>query len=78
MVAFVDEHRDEYGVEPMCSVLPIAPSTYYEHRARAEDPGRRPERQKRDDELRPEIQRVWNDNHAVYGARPCLPLFTGS
>jgi putative transposase len=67
MVTFVDEHRDEYGVEPICEVLPIAPSTYYERRARAEDPNRRPAREKRDAELRPQIQRVWNDNHAVYG-----------
>ena len=68
MVAFIDEHRDAYGVEPICDVLPIAPSTYYEHRARAEDPDRRPAREKRDEHLRPHIQRVWNDNHAVYGA----------
>jgi len=68
MVAFIDEHRDEYGVEPICDVLPIAPSTYYEHRARAEDPDRRPAREKRDEMLRPQIQRVWNENHAVYGA----------
>lgn len=68
MVAFVDEHRDVYGVEPICDVLPIAPSTYYAHRARAEDPGLRPAREKRDEQLRPQIQRVWNDNHAVYGA----------
>jgi len=68
MVAFIDEHRDDYGVEPICDVLPIAPSTYYEHRARAKDPERRPDREKRDEKLRPEIQRVWNDNHAVYGA----------
>jgi transposase InsO family protein len=68
MVAFIDEHRDAYGVEPICDVLPIAPSTYYEHRARAEDPDRRPAREKRDEQLRPEIQRVWNDNQAVYGA----------
>jgi transposase InsO family protein len=68
MVAFIDEHRDEYGVEPICDVLPIAPSTYYEHRARAEDPDRRPDREKRDEDLRPKIERVWNDNHAVYGA----------
>ncbi len=68
MVAFIDEHRDVYGVEPICGVLPIAPSTYYEHRARAEDPDRRPAREKRDEELRPHVQRVWNDNHAVYGA----------
>jgi transposase InsO family protein len=68
MMTFVDEHRDEYGVEPICDVLPIAPSTYYEHRARAEDPDRRPAREKRDEQLRPQIQRVWNENHAVYGA----------
>jgi putative transposase len=68
MVSFVDENRDEYGVEPICDVLPIAPSTYYEHRARVEEPDRRPAREKRDEELRPQIERVWNDNHAVYGA----------
>ena len=68
MVAFIDEHRNEYGVEPICSVLPIAPSTYYEHRARAQDPALRPARAKRDEELRPQVQRVWNENHAVYGA----------
>ena len=68
MVAFIDENRDEYGVEPICEVLPIAPSTYYEHRARAKDPERRPPREKRDERLRPQIQRVWNENHAVYGA----------
>ena len=67
MVAFIDEHRDAYGVEPICEVLSIAPSTYYEHQARAEDPDRRPAREKRDEQLRPQIQRVWNENHAVYG-----------
>ena len=65
---FIEEHRDEYGVEPICDVLPIAPSTYYEHRARSQDPAKRPDRAKRDEELRPEIQRVWDENHAVYGA----------
>jgi putative transposase len=67
MVAFIDEHRDVYGVEPMCSVLPIAPSTYYVHRDRAADPDCRPARARRDAELRPEVQRVWNDNFQVYG-----------
>jgi putative transposase len=67
MVAFIDEHRDVYGVEPMCSVLPIAPSTYYVHRERAADPDCRPARARRDAELRPEVQRVWNDNFQVYG-----------
>jgi transposase InsO family protein len=69
MVAFVDKHRDEYGVEPICDVLPIAPSTYYEHRSRAENPDLRPDREKRDEELRSKIERVWNDNYEVYGVR---------
>lgn len=68
MVAFIDEHRGTYGVEPICEVLPIAPSTYYEHRARALNPDKLPARAKRDAELRPKIQRIWNENHAVYGA----------
>jgi transposase InsO family protein len=68
MVAFIDEHRDAYGVEPICDVLPIAPSTYYAHRAVAMDPDKRSPRAKRDADLRPHIQRVWNDNFAVYGA----------
>jgi transposase InsO family protein len=68
MVAFIDEHRDAYGVEPICEVLPIAPSTYYACRAKADDPTKRSFRAKRDETLRPKIERVWNDNHAVYGA----------
>jgi transposase InsO family protein len=68
MVAFIDQHRDDYGVEPICDVLPIAPSTYYEHRDRVKNPDKRPDRAKRDDKLRDDIQRVWDDNHAVYGA----------
>ena len=66
---FIDEHRDEHGVEPICSVLPIAPSTYYEAKARERDPTRLPQRTVRDAELRTEIQRVWADNFCVYGAR---------
>ena len=58
MVALIDAHRDEYGVEPMCRELPIAPSTYYEHKARERDPGRLPERHRRDEELKPEILRM--------------------
>jgi putative transposase len=68
MVSFIDEHRDAYGVEPICRVLPIAPSTFYEHRARRRNPERRPERAKRDEELHVEIKRVWDENHGVYGA----------
>jgi transposase InsO family protein len=69
MVAFIDQHKDQYGVEPVCSVLPIAPSTYYEHAKRRRQPERRPARHKRDDELQSEIQRVYEDNQLVYGAK---------
>jgi len=69
MVAFIDEHRETYGVEPICSQLPIAPSVYYEHKARERDAARRPSRWLRDAELRKEIERVWKENFGVYGAR---------
>ena len=69
MVSFIDEHREEHGVEPICAQLPIAPSTYYEQKAREEDPSRLPARAVRDRELRPEIERVWKENMNVYGAR---------
>ena len=69
MVAFIDDHREEYGVEPICAVLPIAPSTYYAHKVREADPDLRPARAQRDEELRPEIQRVWQENFQVYGVR---------
>jgi len=69
MVAFVDEYRQKYGVEPICRVLPIAPSTYYEHKARQVDHSRVPPRVRRDAVLRDEIEQVWNDNFQVYGAR---------
>jgi putative transposase len=69
MVAFIDDHRSVYGVEPICSVLPIAPSTYYLHKAREADPSRLPARAQRDAELRPQIQRVWTENEEVYGAQ---------
>jgi transposase InsO family protein len=68
MVTFIDQHKGEYGVEPMCSVLPIAPATYYEHTRRKREPERRPARHKRDDELRTAIGRVYEDNYVVYGA----------
>jgi putative transposase len=48
MIAFIDDHRAAYGVEPICKVLPIAPSTYYAHAARRVDPGKRPARAQRD------------------------------
>ena len=68
-MAFIDEHRGEYGVEPICEVLPIAPSTYFEQRRRALQPETRPEREKQDERLRVLIRQVWTENHEVYGAR---------
>jgi transposase InsO family protein len=68
MIAFIEENRQEYGVEPICAVLPIAPATYYEHRARRLDPDRCPPRLRRDEKLKTEIERVWMMNFSVYGA----------
>jgi putative transposase len=69
MVAFIDAYRDDYGVEPICAQLPIAPSTYYEAKAREADPTRRPARAVRDGHLRTAITRVWHTNRRVYGVR---------
>ncbi len=69
MVAFIDQHRDAYGVEPICAVLPIAPSSYYRHKELQRHPERRSQRAKRDEALQVQISRVWHDNHGVYGAR---------
>ena len=69
MIAFIDDHRPVHGVEPICRVLPIAPSTYREHAARRRDPARWPARARRDEILRSEIRRVWEGNFRVYGVR---------
>jgi putative transposase len=69
MIAFIDTHRDAYGVEPICKVLPIAPSTYHAHAARRADPDRQPARMRRDAGLRREIRRVWEANFGAYGVR---------
>lgn len=69
MKTFIDNHRDAYGVEPICRVLPIAPSTYHEHAARNRNPSRRPARERRDGDLRGEIRRVFEANFGVYGVR---------
>lgn len=69
MIAFIDDHRCVHGVEPICRLLPIAPSTYFEHVARRHDPSKLPARAKRDAELCDEIQRVWEENFRVYGVR---------
>ena len=69
MIAFIDEHRAVHGVEPICKVLPIAPSTYHDHIAKRADPERLSARAKRDLVLKPEIERVFTENFEVYGAR---------
>jgi transposase InsO family protein len=69
MVEFIDRHRDAYGVESICAQLPLAPSLYYEHKAREADPTRLPPRLARDRVLAQEIRRVYEDNFRVYGAR---------
>ena len=69
MTSFIDAHRGQYGVESICRVLPIAPSVYYEHKAREADPSRLPARVIRDAYLTGEIDRVWRENRRVYGAR---------
>ena len=69
MIAFIDDHRDAYGVEPICKVLPIAPSSYYEHVAQRRDPSRLSARAQSDLALKPEILRVFAENFGVYGVR---------
>ena len=69
MVQFIDDHRDVFGVEPICAVLPIAPSTYHRHRHQRTHPTCRSARAQRDDQLRVEIQRVYDEHQQVYGPR---------
>jgi transposase InsO family protein len=69
MVAFIDQHRHTYGVEPICAILPIAPSTYFLRKAQQPDREHRSARARRDEELRRAIRRVWNEHQQVYGPR---------
>ena len=69
MITFIDQHRDVYGVEPICAVLPIAPSTYFLRKAQQQERTTRSARAQRDAELRVAIQRVWDENDQVYGPR---------
>ena len=69
MVRFIDQHRETYGVESICGLLPIAPSTYFLWKAQQQDPTMRSARAQRDDELRAAIRRVWDANEQVYGPR---------
>lgn len=69
MIAFIDDHRAVHGVEPICKVLAIAPSTYRDHVAKRRDPARRSARAKRDAMLKVEVRRVFEANFHVYGVR---------
>ena len=66
MVQFIADHRAVFGVEPICAVLPIAPSTYHRHRHQRTPPTRRSARAQRDDQLRVEIQRVYDAHQQVW------------
>jgi transposase InsO family protein len=69
MIAFIDDHREAHGVEPICKVLPIAPSTYPAHAAKRADPAKLSARAKRDVSLKVEVRRVFAENFAVFGVR---------
>ena len=68
MVAYIDAHRDTHGVESICQQVPIAPATYWRHKAQQADPTKRSARAQRDEVLTAEIRRVWDANERVYGA----------
>ena len=68
-MGFMQAHVSDFGVEPMCRVLQIAPSTWHEHAQRQADPDRLPRRAKRDAALSVQIRRVFDENFGVYGVR---------
>jgi transposase InsO family protein len=69
VIAFMDDHRGEHGVEPMCRVLDIAPSTWHAHAAARANPDLRSKRAKEDERLNAKILRIHAENFGVYGAR---------
>ena len=69
MIQFIEDHRDDHGVEPICRVLPIAPATFYDNMAKRADPSRLSDRVKRDAERKSEIERVFEQNLKVYSVR---------
>ena len=69
MIAFIDDHREAHGVEPICKVLPIAPSSYHDHVGKRIDPSRLSARARRDAALNDEVRRVFDANFRVYGVR---------
>ncbi|WP_440870864.1 IS3 family transposase [Variovorax atrisoli] len=68
LMGFIDKHRDAFGVEPLCTVLQVAPSAYRRHAALLREPHKRCARAHRDEMLMPQIERVWQANMQVYGA----------
>jgi len=69
MVEYIDQYKSVHGVDPICKILPIAPATYYDQKAKQRQPNKRSSRTKRDEVLKDDIQRVWEENLCVYGAR---------
>jgi hypothetical protein len=69
MVAFIDDYREVYGVEPICRIVPIAPSTDRAVKAQQADPNRQSARARRDADLPDAIAQIWDDNFQVYGVR---------
>ena len=69
MVDYIDLNKEKHGVESICKVLPIAPSTYYDHKDKQLNPDKRSSRAQRDERLKEDIQRVWEENFRVYGVR---------
>jgi transposase InsO family protein len=69
MIAFIDDHRGAHGVEPICKVLRIAPSSYHAHAAKRRDPARLSARARQDAALKIEVRRVFDQNFRVYGVR---------
>jgi putative transposase len=69
VMSFIDDHREELGIEPICRELAVAPSSYHEHAARLADPQRRSARARRDDEIKAQIAQVHAASFGLYGTR---------
>src|SRR6202020_2851829 len=69
MIAFTDDHGGAQGCEPICKVLPIAPSTYHAHVAKRREPAKLSARARQDARLKIEVRRVFDENFRVYGVR---------
>lgn len=67
VVCFIDTYREHFGVEPICKVLQLTPSTYYRHKQLEREPDKRSARVKRDEELEIKITEIWEDSFRNYG-----------